>query len=62
MLDSIRNTGDLSDETVTLMEQAIEAFKANFVTASGGTLVNEAPAEALDEADVDNTRITRVKG
>ena len=62
VLDSIRNTGDLSDETVTLMEQAIEAFKANFVTASGGTLVNEAPAEALDEADVDNTRITRVKG
>ncbi len=61
ILDSIRNTGDLSDETVALLEKAIADFTAGFVTSAGDTLLHEAPAEALDEEEVDHATITRVK-
>jgi F-type H+-transporting ATPase subunit alpha len=62
ILDTIRNTGQLTDDSVTLLEKAIGEFTAGFVTSSGDTLVNEAPAEALDEAEVDHAKITRVRG
>ena len=49
-------TGDLSDETVTLMEQAIEAFKASFVTASGRTLVERGPRRGTGRGRRRHTR------
>jgi F-type H+-transporting ATPase subunit alpha len=62
ILDTIRDTAELSDETVGLLEHAIEAFKADFITSDGTALVNEAAATPLDESEVDLAKITRVKG
>jgi F-type H+-transporting ATPase subunit alpha len=64
VLDTIRATSALSDDSVTLLEQAIATFKTQFTTSDGTTLVviNEAPAEALDEAEVQHATITKVKG
>ena len=63
VLDSIASTGALSDDTTRLLENAIESFKRTFTTSSGTPLVvNEAAAEALDEAEVQHATITKVKG
>jgi F-type H+-transporting ATPase subunit alpha len=62
VLDTIRDTADLSDDSVNLLGKAIEAFKAGFATSSGVPIINEAEAEALDEAAVDQAQITRVRG
>ena len=63
MLDTIRSTSALSADSVTLLEKAIATFKTQFTTSAGAPLVvNEAPAEALDEAEVQHATITKVKG
>jgi F-type H+-transporting ATPase subunit alpha len=63
VLDTIRSTSQLSDDSVTLLEQAIATFKTQFTTSEGTTLVvNEAAVEALDEAEVEHATITKVKG
>jgi F-type H+/Na+-transporting ATPase subunit alpha len=63
ILASIRETTDLSDDSVTLLEKAVGAFKQQFTTSAGKPLVvNEPVAEALDEAEVENLTITKVKG
>ncbi len=63
VLDTIRSTGALSDDSVTLLENAISAFKKQFTTSAGAPLVvHEAPAEALDAAEVQQVTITKVKG
>jgi F-type H+-transporting ATPase subunit alpha len=63
VLASIRETTDLSDDSVTLLENAVSAFKQQFTTSAGKPLVvNEPVAEALDEAEVENLTITKVKG
>jgi F-type H+-transporting ATPase subunit alpha len=63
VLDTIRSTNALSDDSVTLLEGAISAFKQQFTTSAGAPLiVHEAPAEALDAAEVQQVTITKVKG
>ncbi len=62
VLEAIRGTGDLSDDSLTLLERAIDGFKKTFTTSAGTPLVNEAPAEALEESEVEHATITRVKG
>jgi F-type H+-transporting ATPase subunit alpha len=63
VLDTIRDTTDLSDDSVTLLEGAVVAFKKQFTTSAGKPLsVNEPAAEALDENEVELATITRVKG
>ncbi len=63
VLDAIRSTSDLSDDSVTLLENAIIAFKQQFTTSAGTPLVvNEAPVDALDASEVKHATITRVKG
>ena len=63
VLDTIRSTNALSDDSVTLLEDAIASFKLQFTTSAGVPLVvNEAPAEALDAAEVQQATITKVKG
>ena len=48
---------------MTLLEDAIASFKLQFTTSAGVPLVvNEAPAEALDAAEVQQATITKVKG
>ena len=63
VLDAIKNTSALSDDSVLLLEKAIEDFKAGFQPSGGGTLVGtEEAAEALEEESVEQAQITRVKG
>ena len=60
ILDAIRTTTDLSDDTVALLQTAIDAFKRQFTTSSGQLLVNDAPVAAIDDAEIDPTKITKV--
>jgi F-type H+-transporting ATPase subunit alpha len=63
VLDTIRSTSALSEDSVTLLENAISAFKKQFTTSQGAPLVvNEPAAAALDEAEVQHATITKVKG
>ncbi len=62
VIETIRSSTDLSDDSVGLLEAAVATFKRNFITSAGHSLVNEAPAEALAEEDVEHATITRVKG
>ena len=59
ILDAIRTTTDLSDDTVTVLEAAMAEFKRQFATTSGGLLVNDEPVEAIDEETIDPTQIKR---
>ena len=59
ILDAIRTTTDLSDDTVTVLEAAMGEFKRQFATTSGGLLVNDEPVEAIDEETIDPTQIKR---
>jgi F-type H+-transporting ATPase subunit alpha len=47
--DAIRETGELSDDTVTALGDVIADFRRGFEVRGGELLVNEEPAEALDE-------------
>ena len=59
ILDAIRGTSDLSDDTVSVLEATIEEFKRQFSTSSGQLLVNDESVEAIKDEDVDPTQITR---
>jgi F-type H+-transporting ATPase subunit alpha len=47
VLDAIRETGKLSDDTVTALKDAVEEFKKGFETSAGQLLVEDEPAEPL---------------
>ena len=57
--DAIVQTGKLGDDTVGELEAAITAFKQGFQTGEGKSLVNEAPAEAMDAEERGQEKITR---
>ncbi|MCP4741845.1 MAG: F0F1 ATP synthase subunit alpha [Actinomycetales bacterium] len=59
ILDAIRSTTDLSDDSVSVLEATIEEFKRQFSTSSGQLLVNDEPVEAIEDEDIDPTQITR---
>jgi F-type H+/Na+-transporting ATPase subunit alpha len=59
IFDAIRETGDLSDDTVTAMKDAIEDFRLGFETSAGHPLVTDEPAEPVDEAAVRQETVTR---
>ena len=60
-LDSIRDTGKLSDDDLSVFKEAITAFKKGFTTSSGQSLAKEAAVASLDDEDVDQEKITKVK-
>jgi F-type H+-transporting ATPase subunit alpha len=59
VVDTIRSTADLSDDSVALLTAAIADFKKRFQTSSGSIVGNETVG-ALDESEVDEAAITRV--
>jgi F-type H+-transporting ATPase subunit alpha len=59
VLEAIRSTSDLSDDTVSVLESTIEEFKRQFSTSSGQLLVNDEPVEAIEDEEIDPTQITR---
>jgi F-type H+/Na+-transporting ATPase subunit alpha len=57
VLDAIRETGQLSDDTVAALKDAVEDFKRGFETSSGELLVRDEPVEAMDPSDVEQEKI-----
>jgi len=57
--DVIRETKVLGDDTIAELEQALNAFKAQFTTSSGELLVRDVPVEALEEQEIDPTQIKK---
>jgi F-type H+/Na+-transporting ATPase subunit alpha len=60
ILDDIRETGQLSEDTETALKDAIAEFKKGFETTSHGYLGQE-KAEAIGEEEVEQEKITRVR-
>jgi F-type H+/Na+-transporting ATPase subunit alpha len=61
VLETIRETGKFEDDTATKLKDAITEFKKGFETTSHGLLVEEESVEAIDEGDVEQEKITRVR-
>ncbi|GAA4595611.1 F0F1 ATP synthase subunit alpha [Planotetraspora phitsanulokensis] len=59
VLDGIRETKDLSDDTVTTLKDAIGEFKKGFTTSSGELLVKDVPVEALAADEVRQETIVK---
>jgi F-type H+-transporting ATPase subunit alpha len=62
ILDAIRETGELSDDTVTALKDAIEEFRRGFETSAGDMLVtgeDEEQVEAVDESEVGQEKVAR---
>jgi F-type H+-transporting ATPase subunit alpha len=58
---TIRDTTDLSDDTIASLTSVIAQFKKQFTTTAGHALVNDVPVEALDSDEIDPTQIVKVK-
>ncbi len=52
--DTIRESGDLPEETVTALKDAVEEFRRGFETSSGELLVKDEPAEPMEEAKIEH--------
>jgi F-type H+-transporting ATPase subunit alpha len=61
ILETIRQTSDLSDDTLTTLTSSINAFKRQFTTHTGEMLIKDEPVPALSEDDIDPTQITRTR-
>ncbi|MEV0289581.1 MULTISPECIES: F0F1 ATP synthase subunit alpha [unclassified Kribbella] len=62
VLDSVRESGQFDDDAAAAVTEALDAFKPTFQTSDGQLLVgSEAPAEAMDEEDVEQEQIVRQK-
>ena len=56
---SIRDTTDLSDDTVGALKKLIGDFKKTFMTSEGHLLVRDMPVEALDEDEIQVAQVPR---
>jgi F-type H+/Na+-transporting ATPase subunit alpha len=59
LLDSIGSTGQITDDDTGALEDAVDTFKQQFVTATGQPLVKDEPVAAMGEGEEDLTRIRR---
>jgi F-type H+-transporting ATPase subunit alpha len=59
VFDGIRETKNLSDDTVTALKGAITEFKKGFTTSSGELLVKDVPVEALGAGEVGQEKIVK---
>ncbi|MDQ1249471.1 MAG: F-type H+/Na+-transporting ATPase subunit alpha, partial [Actinomycetota bacterium] len=59
VLTAIRDSGDLSDDSVASLKSAMAEFKGGFTTSEGQRLVHEPEVEALPEEDILVTKVKR---
>jgi F-type H+/Na+-transporting ATPase subunit alpha len=58
VLDEIRDTGKLPDETIERLERSVKQFKEEFTTSDGSSAApKEEPTEAMDEGDEDRDSV-----
>ncbi|WP_433438633.1 F0F1 ATP synthase subunit alpha [Nonomuraea sp. CA-141351] len=60
IFDTVRETRDLSDDTVTALKDAITEFKKGFTTSSGELLVKDEPVAPLEAQEVGQEKIKKV--
>ncbi|KAB2345956.1 F0F1 ATP synthase subunit alpha [Actinomadura rudentiformis] len=60
LLTSIRETGQLDDDGLTALKDAMAEFKKGFETSGGDFLGEDESIEPIDEEDVEQEKITRV--
>jgi F-type H+/Na+-transporting ATPase subunit alpha len=60
IFDAIRETGDLSDDTVTALKDAISEFRRGFETSAGHMLVTDDEAQAIAEPEIEQEVIPRL--
>jgi F-type H+-transporting ATPase subunit alpha len=61
VLDTIRETNNLTDDTKAELEKAVTAFKKGFQTKGGQALHTSAKEEALADAEVEQEKIVKQK-
>ena len=61
VLDVIRETNELKDDTVAELEKALAKFKRTFATKAGAPLASTASAAPLEEAEVKQEKIVKQK-
>jgi len=61
VLDVIRETNELKDDTVAELEKAVTKFKRTFATKGGAPLASNASAAPLEEAEVKQEKIVKQK-
>ena len=59
VLESIRSTAELSDDSLSVLQAAIGEFKKQFTTSAGHLLVNDEPVAAVADEEIDHTQIKR---
>ena len=59
IFDTIRETGELSDDTVAALKDAVEEFRRGFETSSGELLVTEEDVEPVEESEIKREAVTR---
>jgi F-type H+-transporting ATPase subunit alpha len=59
VFDSIRETRELSDDTVTALKDAITEFKKGFTTSGGELLVKDEPVAALEAGQVGQEKVVK---
>ena len=57
--ESISTTGELNEDTITALKDAIEDFRRGFEITGGGMLVSDEPEEPMDEDEVRRDAVTR---
>ncbi|MEV0234299.1 F0F1 ATP synthase subunit alpha [Nonomuraea sp. NPDC050786] len=60
IFDTIRETRELTDDTVTALKDAITDFKKGFTTSSGELLVKDEPVAPLEAGEVGQEKIKKV--
>jgi F-type H+-transporting ATPase subunit alpha len=61
VLDTIRETNNLTDDTKAELEKAVTTFKKSFQTKGGGALHTSAKEEALGPEEVEQEKIVKQK-
>ncbi|WP_214321531.1 F0F1 ATP synthase subunit alpha [Nonomuraea sediminis] len=60
IFDAVRETRELSDDTVTALKDAITEFKKGFTTSSGELLIKDEPVAPLEAEEVGQEKIRKV--
>ncbi|NUR85597.1 MAG: F0F1 ATP synthase subunit alpha [Nonomuraea sp.] len=60
IFDAIRETRELSDDTVTALKDAVTDFKKGFTTSSGDLLIQDEPVAPLEADEVGQEKIKKV--
>ena len=61
VLDTIRETSNLTDDTKAELEKAVATFKKSFQVTGGAALHTSAKADALDASEIDQEKIVKQK-